>query len=91
MCQSTREATPVERLQSKVLGGAFSTSFSSEQVETLKTMFNEAVCYEQEYLKCHWSVLDSQCQNLKKENRVLQAQSRIITEYALSLEGNRNE
>lgn len=87
MCQATREATPVERLQSNVLGGAFSTSFSSEQVETLKTMFDEALCYEQEYLKRHWSVLNGQCQNLEKENRVLQAQSRIITEYALSLEG----
>ena len=86
MCQSTREATPVERLQLNVLRGEFSTSFSSEQVETLKTMFEEALCYEQEYLKRRWSVLNSQCQNLEKENKVLQVQSRIITEYALSLE-----
>lgn len=91
MCQATREATPVERLQSNILGGAFSTSFSVEQAETLRTMFYEALCYEQEYLKRHRASLYVECQNLSRENRALQAQSRIITEYALSLEGNRNE
>lgn len=91
MCQSVIKKTPVERLKSKVLEGAFSTSFNSEQVETLKSMFDEAICYEDEYLKRHRASLYVECYNLRKENRVLQAQSRIITEYALSLEGNRNE
>lgn len=88
MSQSIIKETPVKRLQSKLFGGAFSTSFSAEQVETLKTMFDEAICYEDEYLKRHRASLYVECQNL---SRALQAQSRIITEYALSLEGKRNE
>lgn len=90
MSECAREATPIEVLK-RDLAEFFGNRgvLDAEMGKHLDEILAKAMCYEQNYYNNHYLVIDAMLKDAQKENKVLSAQNRIITEYAMFVESNK--
>lgn len=81
MSEAVREATPVEVLERDLNDILSRPLKEEEQKRQIKDVIAKAMCYEQDFLKRQYVVLDNHCKDLKKENEVLRTQNRVLAEY----------
>lgn len=86
MSEAVREATPVEVLE-RDIKDILSRPLKEEVMKKdIENAIAKAMCYEHDYYNHQYTVISAQLKDVKRENKILSTQSRVMAEYIINKE-----
>lgn len=87
MSEAVRESTPVEVLETEIKRIlSMLTVEKKEQAKMISEVIEKAKLHERDYYDHQYTIISNNCKNLRKENKVLKVQNKVLTEYIIMKE-----